>query len=321
MKLRNVRTIVASAVFLVLAVCLVTGVSTGTLCGFGWGDIALLCPLGAIETMIASRMLAPRALVSIVVMAGLVFFVGRAFCSWVCPVTVLNHVRDFFTPQKKRREAQAQRESENRDIARFEIAKSLGHDCSSCKAVRSKQSKLDSRHAVLGGAILSAAVFGFPVFCLVCPVGLSFATVLVVVRLFGVGDVTWSAVIIPAMLLIEVLFLRKWCTRFCPLSALMNLVGRFSRTTVPEIDNALCLETSKGSPCSKCASVCSFDINLRHPEYGELGKRDCSRCMDCVQECPAGAIRMVAINNAEEPFAVLPQVEKVSESASTTNGA
>ena len=44
------------------------------------------------------------------------------------------------------------------------------------------RAKLDSRHYVLGGALLSTAVFGFPVFCLVCPIGLTFATVLVVWR-------------------------------------------------------------------------------------------------------------------------------------------
>lgn len=54
--------------------------------------------------------------------------------------------------------------------------------CSSCAE---KRAALDSRHVILGGSLLSAAVFGFPVFCLICPIGLTFATIVLVMRLFG----------------------------------------------------------------------------------------------------------------------------------------
>ena len=94
------------------------------------------------------------------------------------------------------------------------------------------------------------------------------------------------------MLIVELVFLRKWCTRFCPLSALMNLVGRFSRTFVPVINDEKCLETAKGASCSKCAEVCQFDINLRHPDFGELTTADCTRCRACVDACPTRAITM-----------------------------
>ena len=39
--------------------------------------------------------------------------------------------------------------------------------------------------------------------------------VLVVWRLFAAGDMTWSVVLIPLLLVVELVFLRKWCTRFC----------------------------------------------------------------------------------------------------------
>ena len=74
------------------------------------------------------------------------------------------------------------------------------HDCGSCSSCKGVRAKLDSRHYVLGGALLSTAVFGFPVFCLVCPIGLTFATVLVVWRLFAAGDMTWSVVLILSLI-------------------------------------------------------------------------------------------------------------------------
>ena len=259
--------VVAAVVFIVLCIGLIAGVQLGTLSGFGWGTIAALCPLGALTTMIATKTLVPRAVVSIVVMALLVLLVGRAFCGWACPVPLLERVRGFFRSPKRRRELERARREEAQGAAKSELG--CGRGCGSCGGCGEARAKLDSRHYVLGGALLSAAVFGFPVFCLVCPIGLSFATVLLLWRLFAAGDMTWSVVLMPAMLVVELVLLRKWCSRICPLAGLMNLASRFSRTWRPVIDDAKCLETGKKTPCSRCAMACDADINLRHPDYGE----------------------------------------------------
>jgi ferredoxin-type protein NapH len=296
---KNIRTAIAAVVFVVLCIGLVAGITTGTLCGFGWDTISLLCPLGAFETMIATKTGTPRVFVTIVIMAVLVFVFGRMFCAYICPTTLLNRIKAFFASPKSRKAAVEAKQSEIKAVSAQEIAalkKDKGHVCGACGACAPKKhGKLDSRHAVLGGAVLSTAIFGFPVFCLVCPVGLTFATFLVIYRAFSFGDTTWSILLIPALLIIEVFFLRKWCTRFCPLSALMNLVSRFSRTLVPQIDDTKCLETSRGVSCSKCAMACDWDINIRHPQFGELDMRDCTRCRACIDVCPTSAIKMPLI--------------------------
>ncbi|MFR5828470.1 MAG: 4Fe-4S binding protein, partial [Adlercreutzia equolifaciens] len=202
------------------------------------GTRSLLCPLGALGTMIATKTMIPRAVVSLVLIAALVFVFGRAFCSWLCPTMLIDRIRDFFRSPKKRRELEEKKNSEIKAISQQELASLKaareGHTCGACGKCQPVHH--GDRHAVLGGALLSTAVFGFPVFCLVCPVGLSFATVLVVWRAFAHGDATIGLILIPAMLVIELVVLRKWCSNFCPLSALMNLVGRFSRTFVPTIN-------------------------------------------------------------------------------------
>ena len=290
MSSKKLRTIIAAVVFVVLSAGLIAGVSLGTLSGFGWDAISALCPLGALTTMIASKTFVPRAVISIVIMALLVFLVGRAFCGWVCPVPLLDRVKNFFRSPRKRKKAADDKREEMLSVANEELK--CGHDCGSCSSCAQKRSKLDSRHYVLGGALLSTAVFGFPVFCLVCPVGLTFATVLVVWRLFSAGDMTWSVILIPLLLVIELVFLRKWCTRFCPLAGLMNLASRFSKTFRPVIDENKCLETQKGTACSRCAIVCDADINLRHPDFGERTLADCTRCRACVEACPTKAVSM-----------------------------
>ena len=296
MKLSKIRTIVAAVVFCFLAICLVAGINMGTLSGFGWDAFSALCPLGAFTPMLATKTMVPRAVFSIIIMALLVFVFGRAFCGWICPVPVLDKVRAFFRSPKKRKQLEQAKHDEMLDIAKFELGcGGKGGDCGSCSACKQQRQKLDSRHYVLGGALLSTAIFGFPVFCLVCPIGLTFATVLVFWRLFANADMTVAVVLIPLMLIIELVFLRKWCTRFCPMAGLMNLMSRFSRTFKPTIDDSKCLETSKGTPCSRCAMVCEADINLRHPEYGERTLADCTRCHSCVDACPASAITMPVV--------------------------
>ena len=52
-------------------------------------------------------------------------------------------------------------------------------------AGKNRRVRFVSRSGVLAGALASAAIFGFPVFCQICPVGLTFATVLLIMSLFA----------------------------------------------------------------------------------------------------------------------------------------
>ena len=128
-------------------------------------------------------------------------------------------------------------------------------------------------------------------FCLICPIGLTFATIVLVMRLFAFGDVAWGVILVPALLLAEVVFFRKWCSKFCPISALMSLVGKANRTFVPAIDNAKCRESAQGTSCEACAAVCPQGINVRHPEAG-MSFSECTKCRACVEACPTRAITM-----------------------------
>lgn len=71
---------------------------------------------------------------------------------------------------------------------------------------------------VLGGALASSAVFGFPVFCLICPVGLTFALVIALWRLFEFNEPSLSIVFFAGFLILELFVLRRWCHAFCPLA-------------------------------------------------------------------------------------------------------
>lgn len=284
----RVRRYVPGIVFAVLMVGLVAGIGSGTLCSVGYESIAALCPLGALESLFGAGAFVARALIILAVGAAVVLLVGKAFCSWVCPIPPL----DRFLSGKKRREAERAARTE---AARHVSGRLTGcAGCTECvegdgKAARRRFAKVDGRHVVLGGSLLSAAVCGFPVFCLICPVGLTFATAIALYRLVGFNEPTLDIIVFPLIIVAELTLLRKWCHRFCPISALMSLVANFNRATRPKADPAICLRKD-GTPCTACAAVCPEFID----PAGDLGDRalaECTRCGQCAQACPVDAIR------------------------------
>ena len=267
---KKLRTLVALAIVAVVTVGFVTNVGIGTMSAPGIWDISILCPLGALGTMLASKMMVPRAVVSLVVMVLLIVVFARAFCGWMCPVPLVQKLRGLFAKKQPVERGDAA-DPAAAPLTKVEID-ALGVSCSKgskdgggCASCASKRgAALDARHFVLGGALASTFVFGFPVFCLVCPIGLTFATILLVINLFSHGDVTWSLIVVPALLIAEVLLFKKWCHKLCPLSAFMSLIAKANKTFVPTIDDAKCLETAKGGACGACGRVCEEGIERVH---------------------------------------------------------
>lgn len=312
------RGIVAGVVALAVVISCIFHVGWGTLSSFGIGDLYLLCPLGGLEALLASRSVILSVVVALVIVFALILLLGKSFCAWACPVNVLSR----FLSGKKTKAAQKKERQQSADqaLSRFE-ALSLASGCAGCtgcsgegatascpssnpssatKASKSedpaapsdtvahRKVRLDSRHVVLGGALASALIFGFPVFCLICPIGLTFGTVVSLVRLVGFNEPSWGLLLFPALIVIELVVLHRWCHNLCPVSALMSLVSSFNRTLRPKADEALCLRTA-GEPCAVCASVCPENIDPR----SNLGTRplsECTRCGACVEACPKGAL-------------------------------
>ncbi len=303
---KTLRTLTALAVIVIVFVGFLTNLGIGTISAPGIWDISILCPLGALGTMLASKMMVPRALVSLVIMVVLIIIFARAFCGWICPVPLVQKLRDLFSkPQTKKAKAEDADGTKAANVApltdeeKAALATGCEKDakglagCASC--AKKRGDAVDARHFVLGGALVSTFIFGFPVFCLVCPIGLTFATILLLVNLFGQGDVTWSLIVVPALLIAEVVLFKKWCHKLCPLSAFMSLIAKLNRTFKPTIDDAKCLETSKGATCGRCGKACNEGIDPRHPELSEAAWSECTKCRSCVDACPANAITMPLI--------------------------
>lgn len=312
MSSKTVRVVLPLVILGVSVIAYAAGVSTGTISQVGLGDLSLLCPLGAIAAMVASRTVIPRAVVSIVLSAVLFLLFGRLFCGWACPVPVVSRLRNLFrrsdayiashgqagegAPAAEAAPAGDADDASVRNAAPLtEEERALLHaSCASCGPKRGD--RFDSRHAVLIGALASTLIFGFPVFCIVCPIGLTFASAFLLFSLFAHAEVTWGVLIAPAVLLVEVVFFRKWCHTFCPLGALMSLTARLNRTFRPVRDEKKCLE-ERGVACGRCASACSEGIDLVYPARSEAAVNECTRCRACVEACPVGAVRIPPVHH------------------------
>ena len=306
MKRKNtarLRFIVMIAVLALVAVGYFTAFGIGNVCGIGFDSITLLCPLGSLLSMIAGKTAIPMAVVSIVAVFVICVLLGKAFCSWVCPVHFLSKLK----PGKKAGKKAAADEAAEAGEAAADVASAGGapaplteserkllgkKGCGLCEhpCGKSKGIKLDSRHGILAAALVTTGIFGFPVFCIICPVGLTFISVMLIMRLFAFGEATWTIVLFVAIILVEVILLPRWCKHFCPLGALLSLFSAANKTFVPKIDESKCLNTTANVECNRCVAACPEGINLHDIAKGETTLNDCSKCKACSDVCPASAI-------------------------------
>lgn len=311
LKPSTLRPLVKGLVALAVAVGLVVAGGWGTYSSFGPTTISTICPLGAFESLFGAWAFVPRLVIAAVVVCLIVFVAGRAFCGWICPVPPISR---FLTSKKRRaQDAQACEQAGCTAFARWRARRAGGAAATAAEPpdepvgeaagaggagaaagpsdepVGETKASLDSRHVVLLGALGSAAVFGFPVFCLVCPIGLTVGTAVLLVRLVGYNEPSWGLVVFPVVLILELVLARDFCGKLCPMAALMSLITRGNRTFRPHADTSKCLRTTAGASCHVCSSTCPGHIDPQS-NLGLAAVNECTRCARCAEACPAGAI-------------------------------
>ena len=285
-KFRRLRLLTVLLVLAVYVIGLVLNTGLGSLSAFGVGGVAAMCPVGALETMIAGRVVLPVPLIAIVVAVAAAVFFGRAFCSWICPVPL---TRKLVTNKSEKDAFAADRKKGGSS------AKAFLHQRQWPGLGRNETTAL----GVLGVTLVTTLVFGFPVFCLVCPIGLVFATLFAVVRLVAFNELVIDVLVFPALIVLELVVLRKWCATLCPVGGLLGLVSRLNKTWLPAVDGEKCLVTSAGASCDACHAACNSDIDLvGNRGTGQL--HDCTKCHACADHCPTLAISFPWLKRKEE---------------------
>lgn len=323
MKSQNLRLITELGIFAIVALGLVFNIGIGDTCVFGWDQIAAVCPLGILGTYLAGKAVAPMSLICLAITLAVTILLGRAACGWLCPVPLMRRIfggkkslakhysdvkdAELSTAQPAEASADAQAVVLDADAALKTAGTCKPSSCAACAeagscaemhaqaqtktGIRTKTNKFDTRFAVLIAALASTAILGFPVFCLICPVGLSIATFIGVWQLITMNQGTWMLVLMPAILIVELVVMRKWCHRFCPIGALFSLISNANRTFRPTIDAEKCLRETGKAVCNACHNACPEGIDL-HDENPLVGRNECIKCRECIDACPTKAITM-----------------------------
>ena len=340
----RLRALAALAFFLLFLLGLAVHTGWGTASSFGIAEIAAICPLGNLEAMLASKTFLPRALVGFAVFLVVAALLGRFFCGWLCPVPWVEKALSKLRAPGRRfglglKESPAASETPRSSACTTtnassntasESGKNAPRSCpsgASCASSSCKDCALASRvkekadqatektpYWILGGALASSAVFGFPVFCLICPVGLTFALTVALWRLFEFNETNWAILWFAGFLVLELLVLRRWCSRFCPLGALWTLASRLNRFFRPKAREDLCTRMTHGVPCTICRDVCPEGIDPASVANDPMLLARCTKCGACAAACPTGAVHFpFLVDSGRKTVPILP----VSTASST----
>lgn len=233
-----------------------------------FGVVTLLDPFAALESMAAAHAPAPVALLSLLPVVAVYALFGRAFCGWICPMDGL-----FALTARLRRE-----DTSPRSVPRW-------------------------RGGYLAAAILLLALLGgIPLYTtwfshLTNLFRLPAALLAVVQGAPGALAVAiWSAIMLLALLALEVYSPRLWCRSLCPSGWVYGWFNLFSRLRLAPLSRPC-------SHCHGCDQACYMGVAVeRRIVAGEVRDRDCIVCGRCGTSCreQGGPVRLAFTKNPIE---------------------
>lgn len=261
-RLRTLRQIYA-AFFLALFVILLLVMDFDGLRGYQASLFLELDPLTALAGFLSSGTFYRGLLWSLLILIP-TLFLGRFFCSWVCPLGTLNQLLSWLFHGRHPSEEYTQ----NRYRPSFRL-----------------------KYYLLA-VLLVLAAFGALQIGLLDPIALlvrSFTTaVLPATNQAGAGLYLHQplfqggvliAIILIGILLANRFLTRWWCRVLCPLGALLGLLSRRAPLRIQrDLDH--CID------CNKCLQGCQGGCD----PHMELRVSECHLCMNCIEECPTRAL-------------------------------
>ena len=214
----------------------------------GWWIVS---PLEGLESILTGKEIYLPALIAMLTPLIVAFVLGRVFCSWVCPLTLLLEVSDWLRGKAGRQGERAGKRRLPRALLWLTLVAEL----------------------------LLTMILGAPVFVFLSPPGLVGREIMMLVFF---GTLAWEGLLLVVILLLEVFGRRFFCRTFCPLGALLALVGMKRRLR-------LRLDTDVCTSCGRCGKTCPMGLK---PDAGEGASAYCWNCGDCVDICPSEALRL-----------------------------
>lgn len=272
----------------VLAVPVAIGASGGAAGGLAaWGTLCSLCPVGFAQIALAAREVPWGLVPGVVAMLGITFIIGRAFCSWVCPSQMLKNLFGGRSP----------RGIVGRIGERGGEPPAAGCSCGG---------NLRTQGIVLAALLIISFAVGFPVFCLICPIGLAFGALWALGRMFSLLQPGWELIVFPLMLAAELFLFKRWCAAICPLGFVFGLVGK-ARAALgvgvqPMARKGTC---ASSSGCHACRDACPENLDVARDTRRQV-LETCTMCLECRGACPTSSVSIAASGSGEGPAKAAP---------------
>ena len=262
-----------------------------------YGDIApgfwLMEPFGGLQVLMSGQVghaFLIQTVFAILFFVGFTVLFGNVFCSWVCPVgTIIDSfdkgIEKFFPNLEARRVIRWKRR-------RKQKSKESKLGCPVCPL-----HKVDGilAHGIIASAVVGSAIFKFPVFCAICPIGIvsrglvHFKSMMAITQVWMIWWLEMLAIPITATLL-SLREKRYWCKRICPVGAFLGLIGSLNPFIKPRVKDDRCImkdcpENCKGNQLDicllcrsmddkKCEKVCPVDNKIDSRKGGGLYDED-----------------------------------------------
>lgn len=262
LTLQNIRRLY-SVFFFLLFVILIGITDFRNMKGYEVSLFLELNPLVAVSTFLTSWTVYKGLALSLVIIVGTLIF-GRFFCSWICPLGILNQWISYFF--NKRRPIEDYKVNAYRSVHRL-------------------------KYYILV-LLLILAAFGSLQIGIFDPISLitrSFSVSLYPSVNYWGGGLYLKQPLFHGGVLIAVLFIallfanrfltRFWCRALCPLGALLGLFASRSLLRIRR-------DVEKCTDCNKCLRFCQGACD----PHAALRVSECHVCMNCIANCPENAI-------------------------------
>ncbi len=195
-----------------------------------------------------------------IVMVSLV--IGKAFCSWICPVGFLSEYLGKFG---------------ERLFGKLRLPALFDYPLRSLK------------YLLLG-------FFIYSIFFLMSEAALKafldspYNLVADIKMYYFFADISRTALVVISVLFFASIFIRNfWCRYLCPYGALLGIVGLLS-------PNKITRNASSCIDCAKCAKACASFIPV--DKVKTVWSDECSSCIQCIDACPvADTLEMKSLLN------------------------
>ena len=208
----------------------------------GVGKLWFVSPLEGFESLLISKTFYLPSIIGMIIPILLALFLGRVFCSWLCPVTfileIVDRLRKYFSGKKY-------------------IANGL----------------LVTKKVLwftLIAELVASMVLGAPVFVFLSPPGLVGREIMMLVFF---KTFAFEGGILLLILFLELLTRRFFCRSFCPLGGFLAFIGRKRSLQVTN-------KSEHCTDCGRCIRVCPMGLNPQVGEGKSAYCWNCGECLD-----------------------------------------